>query len=88
MQENYYPTCRIWAWIAWAVTVALIVAAWTLMLVGETHWRLAFLLGGTGCTTAAVAATLHVRSFMVRLSSLVRAASYRDVAGEGLRPVG
>lgn len=88
MNEDYFLRCRVYAWIGWAVVLALIVSAWAVMVVGVHEWRIAFLLGGSGCAMSAVAATLHIRSFMVRVCSLVRAASYKPVDGEGLRPVG
>lgn len=86
MNEDYYPRCRVWAAIAWAVTVALVVAAWAVLMSAPGHWRLGFLLGGSGCAMSAVAATVHIRSFMVRVCSLVRAASHAELPN-GLRPV-
>lgn len=90
MNEGYYPQCRVWAWIAWTAVVGLLVAAWLLLLLDQDHWRVAGLLAFTACAGSAIAATLHIRSFLVRVCSLVRAASIRrdELDGQGLRPVG
>jgi hypothetical protein len=88
MNETSYPRCLVWAWIAWAVVLALVIAAWVVMLFDGDDWAVGFLLGGSGCAMSAVAATLHVRSFAVRVCSLIRAASVRELEDSGLRPVG
>lgn len=90
MNENYYPRCRVWAYAAWMVVAALLAAAWLVMLLDWHDWRIAGLLAFSACTGSAVAATLHIRSFMVRVCSLVRAASIRrnELDGEGLHSVG
>lgn len=88
MNEDYFMKCRVYAWLAWFGTAVLIGASWIVMIFDPEDWWLAVLLGLTGLACSAVAATLHMRSFMVRVCSLVRAASYKQVDGEGLRPVG
>jgi len=88
MQEHYYASCRVWAYVVWAAVIALLISAWLVMLAAPRQWRLAFLLGGSACVLSPMAATLHIRSFAVRVSSLIRAGSYRtDLEGSGLRPV-
>lgn len=87
MNEDQYPRCLVWAWVAWVATLVLLTSAWIVMLIPDDI-RLAFLLGGSGCMMSAVAATLHIRSFMVRVCSLIRAASYRNTDGQGLQSVG
>lgn len=88
MIENYFMRCRVYAWGAWGLTATLIGAAWIVAIVAPHVWWVSVMLGVTGLAMSAVAATLHIRSFMVRVCSLVRAASYKPVDGEGLRPVG
>lgn len=68
----------------WAVTFTLIAAAWITTLVG--HQPVGMLLGLTGCVTSAAAATAHVKTFSLRVCSVMRA-SMGDVAHEG-RPEG
>lgn len=87
MNEDYFLRCRVYAWCAWALTGALVAAAWLVAITDPGDWWLSVMLAVTGLALSAVAATLHIRSFMVRVCSLVRAASYKPVDGEGLRPV-
>lgn len=82
--------CRVYALFAWVTTLVFILAAWVVMLFAEDQWKLAFLLGGTGCAMSAVAATLHIRSFIVRICSLVRATNGLSVdegVPRGVRPI-
>lgn len=54
------------------VLVALVTAgAWVIAIGG--HWLQAMLIAQTGTTLSAMAATRHVRCYMVRLAALVRA---------------
>lgn len=89
MQEDYFLKCRVYAWFAWLAMAVFISAGWIVMVVNHRMWWLSVLLGITGLSLSAVAATLHIRSFMVRVCALVRAASDRELPRDGgLRPVG
>lgn len=92
MNEQYFMTCRVWAAAAWAATVGLIFAGWMVLLFDQEHWMIGGILAASGCAMSAVAATLHIRSFMVRMCSLIRAAHSVDLSddeaqGLGLHPV-
>lgn len=73
MGEDYFLRCRVYAMAAWILAAVLIAAAWIMLLVDENDWRVAAGLGQSACAVTAVAVTLHVRSFMVRVSDLIRA---------------
>lgn len=87
MNEDFFMKCRVYAWLAWATMFGLFLAGAIVMLVAEAHWRVAGILLIAALATSAVAATLHIRSFMVRVCALVRAASVKDIPDQGLRPV-
>jgi hypothetical protein len=92
MVESYFATCRVWAGVAWAVVVLLMAAAWTVVLFDHDHWPEGLMLGFSSCATSAVAGVLHIRSYMVRMCALIRAAhrtdlSERDSEQLGLHPV-
>ena len=87
MNENLILKCRVYAWLCWACVLAFMTAAWMVAAFDPRGWHVAALLALSGCATSAAAATLHIRSFMVRLSSLVRATSFRQFDAHGLRPV-
>lgn len=89
MNEDYFARCKVYAWMAWFATSVFIGAAWIVMVFDPHDWWLSVLLGVTGLALSAVAATLHIRSFMVRVCSLVRAASPVELPEDGgLRSIG
>lgn len=58
---------------AWALALLLIIGAWAVALQGgEEHWQVAVMLAFTGCVTTGLAVTLHVRTYVCRLSRLIR----------------
>jgi hypothetical protein len=88
--EDYFLACRVWAVVAWLVMAVLMGAAWLVMTLDAGGWKVAALLAACACATSAVAATLHVRSFMVRVCALIRAASTArgvQLEQKGLRPI-
>jgi hypothetical protein len=90
MNEDYFLACRVWAIVAWVLTAILLIAGWLLVEIPDASPDLGFMCAATGLAMSAAAATLHIRSFMVRVCSLIRAANSpdRNLDGQGLRPVG
>ncbi len=56
----------------WVVVAALLIAAWVVILAADDYWTIAGMLAATSCATSALAATLHIKTYMCRLSRLVR----------------
>lgn len=72
MNESYYSKCSIWAAIFWGLSVLLLAAIWTCAAMGaDRDWLIA--KATTFVFTSTIAATLQVRSYMVRLCAVVRA---------------
>lgn len=75
MDAGYFLKCRVYAAAAWAVCGLLILSGWAVLFYNEDHWKGAGALFATGCAVSALAATLQVRSFMVRIAALIRHAN-------------
>jgi hypothetical protein len=71
--EEYVNKGRVAANALWSVVVGLMVVGWAIVLLLPDHWILGGMFGLTACATSALAATLHIRCYMVRLAGLVRA---------------
>ena len=72
MNEAFVSRCAVWASVFWAKSVGLLAAVW----VAAAHhvgmeWVIA--LATTFVFTATIAATIQVRSYMVRLCAVIRA---------------
>lgn len=65
----------------WSAVAAFIGAAWIICLSSPDRWRLAGMLAATACATSAFAATLHVRTYIVRLCRVVRVATDLEPGG-------
>ena len=70
MNDPTISLSRIVTSSAWSITAGLIGGAWATYFVGDDG--VTQLLGYTGCGMSAVAATLNVRCYAMRLSRLVR----------------
>lgn len=55
----------------WVLVALFVASAWAVAFGGQ--WLPALLIAQTGCTLSAIAATRHIRCYMVRLAALVRA---------------
>lgn len=70
---GYVSKTGIAAGALWATVLALMVAAWVVILFADSHWTVAGMLAASGCALSALAATLHIKTYACRLSQLVRA---------------
>lgn len=82
MHEDYFLSCKVFAMVAWAIVGALLTASWLVMLFDADEWQLPVMLIGSACVSSAVAAVLHIRSYVVRLCAVIRASG----RGEGEMP--
>lgn len=73
MTEDHFLRCKVYAAAAWILAVTLLVAGWILLLFDGDDWRIAGGLGLTALAMTAVAATLQIRAFNVRVCVLIRA---------------
>lgn len=73
MIDEYVDKGKVTASVMWAVVVGLMLAGWSVILLVPDHWRIGGMFAATSCATSALAATLHIRCYMVRLAGLVRA---------------
>lgn len=78
MHEDYFLSCKVFAFAAWTVVAGLLMAAWIVMLLDPGDWRLAVLLLETACVGSAVACVLHVRSYVIRVCAVIRASRVED----------
>ena len=58
------------AYALWAVTALLLAQGWVLLALD--YWRPAVMMGLTGCAMSAVAAVAHIRSFSIRVLTVIR----------------
>lgn len=91
MNSEYFLRCRVWAVAAWAITALVLIASWVLAFVQPLGRNYAGVMACTGCAMCGIAVTLQVRSFIVRVCALIRAAATSnrpEVREKGLFPVG
>ena len=74
MNEGYVSRTAIAAAVAWLVVGAFMAGAWLLATLGAEMCYVV-LMATTGCASSAVAATLHIKTYMARLGRLARALS-------------
>ena len=87
--EEFVSKSKVAAGVAWVMTVLLLLAGWVMVLAVPEHWMVGGMFAATACATSAVAATLHIRCYAVRLACLVRLTSNLPIDGafDGPRPV-
>lgn len=71
MQESSIPLSRILAVTLWASVGGLMIAAWSVLAAGSAE--VATMLGLMACATSAGAAVANIRSYSLRVCSLIRA---------------
>lgn len=86
MIEEYVNKGRVTANAMWAVVVGLMSVGWGVMLLAPDYWKIGGMFAATSCATSAIAATLHIRCYAVRLAALVRGVSGIQPE-EGPRPL-
>lgn len=80
MQEHIYVSrSSIVAVVWWSLVAAFIGAGWLIIALQPSAWRWAGASIGTGCATSAVAATMHIRLYVMRTCGLIRAAHGLDM---------
>lgn len=74
--------------MAWAVVVGLMATGWSLILWSD-HLAWGGMFAAMSCATSALAATLQIRCYVVRMMCVVRATSSLEPVGgfNGPRPV-
>lgn len=75
MHDEYVNKGKVITLAAWGVVVALMLSGWVTMVATPEHWKVAGMLAATACASSALAATLHIKCYAVRLSCLMRATS-------------
>lgn len=75
VQDGGFSKSGTYSAALWGLVTAFVSAAWIVGIWAPAQWRVSGLLAATGCATSAMAATLQIRSYMIRLCGLVRAAS-------------
>lgn len=76
MIERQVSIDSAWTWLLWLVVGLLECMGWGLTIAG--HWKIGSMFSFTGCALSAYAAVRHVRCYMVRLASLIRAVAPAD----------
>lgn len=73
MEENYVSRTQVTAALAWAVVAGLMGGGVAVLVLAPDRWAWALLLTAGSCATSAVAATLTIKGYAVRLCSVIRA---------------
>lgn len=89
MIEEYVSKGKMVTLAVWGVVVLLMVFGWVMILAAPDHWRIGGMFAATACATSALAATLHIRCYAVRLACLMRVTAKLpiDDAFDGPRPI-
>lgn len=84
MAEELVSKCAVVVVALWVAVGLFAVSGWAAMFLAPDGWRWAVMLATTACATSAVAAVFHIKLYVTRVCSLIRAASGLD-SSEGLR---
>ncbi len=80
MNDEYVNKGQVIMLTAWAVVIGLMVIGWALIL-WTSHVAWGGMFAAMACATSALAATLQIRCYAVRMMCLVRATSSLGPAG-------
>lgn len=72
MTEQYISRTRVAAVAAWLAVLGLMLSALLTLFVGNAL-RMGMILAAAACATSAVAATLSIKIYAMRLCALIRA---------------
>lgn len=86
MNDEYVDKGKVIAYVAWAVVIGLMGIAWVVIL-ATPHWQVGGMFAAMACASSAMAATLQIRCYAVRMMCLIRTSSGLVPERERPRPV-
>lgn len=74
MNDEYVDKGKVITCVAWAVVIGFMALAWVVIL-ATPHWQVGGMFAAMACASSAMAATMQIRCYAVRVMCLVRTAS-------------
>jgi len=65
---------KVITYAAWGVVIGFMALAWVVILL-TPHWQVGGLFAAMSCATSALAATMQIKGYAVRMACLIRVTS-------------
>lgn len=72
MNDEYVSRGKVIMFVAWGVVATLMATAWVVILF-TSRWRVGGMFAAMSCAMSAMAATMQIRCYAVRMACLIRA---------------